>query len=372
MSLKHIKVLHIISDIRRGGRERQLSILASNLNSSIENHILAFHKTESNYLDEYKLNINYCSAKGKFKRFSEIINYIKKNKIDLIHTWGNSETLYAMPAARVCKIPLLNGSIRHGIRKNTFSHLFRSMVLKKSGYILANSYAGIDANRIKFKKNKHFVIYNGIDKKFFVEYNKEKRLHFESENQLPPGSIIFISVANFVPYKDYNTILKSLSEINRDGISFYYIIIGKGPLQEEIEKQINSLGLESKVSIYSDNPDIPALLSISDIMIHSSLGEGCSNAVLEAKAAGLIVAASDRGGTKEIINKWDFLFAYNNREDLVFKIKSAVQLMNNEQNIRNKIQNDARERFSVEMFVNNYQEVVDKILNNFKTAKVQV
>ncbi len=58
MQTPHINILHIISDLRRGGRERQLSILANYSNPNYENHILAFHKTETSYLDEYNLNGN--------------------------------------------------------------------------------------------------------------------------------------------------------------------------------------------------------------------------------------------------------------------------------------------------------------------------
>ena len=69
-------------------------------------------------------------------------------------------------------------------------------------------------------------------------------------------------------------------------------------MEREIKNKIKELKLEQNISIYNNNPNIPELLSIADIMIHSSLGEGCSNAILEAKAAGLNVVASNTGGTK--------------------------------------------------------------------------
>ncbi len=61
-------------------------------------------------------------------------------------------------------------------------------------------------------------------------------------------------------------------------------------------------------------------------MIHSSLGEGCSNAILEANAAGLIFVASNTGGTHEFINEWDFLFEYKNSQDLNKKLNEAIEL----------------------------------------------
>ncbi len=193
-------ILHIISDLRRGGRERQLSLLAYYLNSNYKNHILAFHKTDSSYLNQYDLNVEY-TRKGKINRVVDIWNYIKKNKIDLIHTWGNNETIYALPASKLTSIPLLNGSIGHGIRKNSISHLFRSFVLKKSKYVLANSMAGIKANKIKIDKSRHFTIYNGIEEKFFTCFNIEKRKQLNIEKKLSNDGIVLISIANFVPFK---------------------------------------------------------------------------------------------------------------------------------------------------------------------------
>ncbi len=95
-------------------------------------------------------------------------------------------------------------------------------------------------------------------------------------------------------------------------------------------------------------------------MIHSSLGEGCSNAILEANAAGLIVVASNTGGTHEIINEWDFLFEYKNSQDLNKKLNEAIELNAHNEPVREKIQNTTKNKFSIESFIKNYSNVVEK------------
>jgi glycosyltransferase involved in cell wall biosynthesis len=357
-----LRVLHIISDLRRGGRERQLAILTKYSDTNIENHIIAFHKMQYSFQDEYKLNIIYTKP-GKVSRFIDIYKYVKEKKIDLIQTWGNSETLYSLPASKLACIPLLNGSVRHGIRLNKFSQRFRSLVLRLSKYILANSYAGFKANQIKVNNDKHFVVYNGIEEKFFTGFNPIKRRELNSKYNLSDNSLVFISIANFVPYKDYFTPLKACAKLKSKGTSFHYIIIGKGPLEGEIKDITNKLGLGNNVSIYSDNPDIPSLLSVSDIMIHSSLGEGCSNAILEANAAGLIVVASDTGGTKEIINQWDFLYQFKNADELTLRILDAINLIHNDPLVRQKIKSVTKSKFSIDTLIYNYRIIISKILN---------
>jgi glycosyltransferase involved in cell wall biosynthesis len=356
-----LKILHVISDLRRGGRERQLAVLNSFSNPEIEHHIIAFHTIRINYIEEYNLKINFVS-KNKLKRFRDILSYAKEKKIDLIHTWGNPETIYSLPASLFLGIKLLNGSVRHGIRLNTFSHLFRSYIVRHSKYLVSNSAAGLRANKVKINNLRHFILYNGIEEKFFTSYNHKKRAALLSNYNLPENTVIFISIATFIPFKDYFTPLNALSTLKSEGINFFYIIVGWGRMESEIRNLIEKLNLSDRVQIFNEYPDIPDLLSISEIMIHSSLGEGCSNAILEAKSAGCVVVASDTGGTREIIGSRDLLFEYRNEEDLTSKIKTAIQAYNSDPRIREKIQEETREKFSVDNYYKNYIEIVKRII----------
>jgi glycosyltransferase involved in cell wall biosynthesis len=129
-------------------------------------------------------------------------------------------------------------------------------------------------------------------------------------------------------------------------------------MKDEISDYIKKCGIENNVSIFSDKPDIPRLLSISDIFVHSSLGEGCSNAILEAKAAGLRVVASNTGGTKEIVDSYDYLYEYKNDEDLKSKLVHALNLKKDKA-IQEIIQNNSKEKFSVDSLLNSYNNILD-------------
>ncbi len=358
-----IKLLHIISDFRRGGRERQLAVLVNFSNAKIKHVIATLNDVSDSYIDEYGLEQPKKLGVGKIERIRNLVKLIKENKIDLIHSWGNSEMLYSIPASLLLGVPILNGSIRHGIRKNNFGQLFRSFVLQHSKFVLGNSIAGFAANKIKINNKRHFVLYNGIEDKFFITADTTKKKEFLQKKNLGSDAIIFISIANFMPYKDYFTIIKSLNIfLKNESKNFHYIIIGKGKMEDEIKAYIKDMNLEGLVSIYNKNPNIPELLSISDIMIHSSLGEGCSNAILEAKAAGLRVIASNTGGTKEILNSEDLLFEYKNTDDLVNKIKVTVKSLKENANNKTEIQKRIKERFSVNNMQQKYYEIIKSIL----------
>ena len=55
---------------------------------------------------------------------------IKNYQPDLIHTWDDMSTIYALPIALYFKIPLINGSIRDAPK--TISFNAKRYLLKKS------------------------------------------------------------------------------------------------------------------------------------------------------------------------------------------------------------------------------------------------
>ena len=66
-----IKIIHIISSLSRGGRERQLATLVSNTNQQqYQTKIIYFNKKTSSYIDEYGLQESAIQIiqKGKCSR----------------------------------------------------------------------------------------------------------------------------------------------------------------------------------------------------------------------------------------------------------------------------------------------------------------
>src|SRR5690606_7694998 len=263
----------------------------------LEHHVITFHSTKFNYLDEYNIKNIYLVNGKKINRLKEIYRLLKTGDFDIIHTWGNSETIYSYLPGLLTGTPLLNGSIRHGIVSRKFSQYFRMFILNLSKNVLANSMAGLKANKLK----NGFVLYNGIEEKFYNTNPDSKtaiRAKLFSSNIKVP---VLISVANLVPYKDYFSILSALKLINEDKLDFFYVILGSGPLKELIQEKINEYKLDEKIKLVGNTTNVNEYLNSADIFIHSSKGEGCSNAILEAMAAGLPVIASDTGGTSEIV-----------------------------------------------------------------------
>jgi glycosyltransferase involved in cell wall biosynthesis len=78
-------------------------------------------------------------------------------------------------------------------------------------------------------------------------------------------------------------------------------IIGDGPLRDRLRARISRLGLERVVQLPGERADVRSWLCASDIFVLPSLWEGLPNALLEAMALGLPVAASRVDGVSEAV-----------------------------------------------------------------------
>jgi glycosyltransferase involved in cell wall biosynthesis len=355
-----VQVIHIISSLRRGGRERQLAGILKSNNTLGNSKAIVFNKSFNSYEPEYDLSskLIYLKSKNALLRFVEIIRILKTEKPAIVWSWGGMEATYALLLSLITPVKHINGSIRHGIVLLNRKQIWRNIILHLSRYIVANSKAGLLANNLK----RGFVLYNGLDDQFLTAL-RPTSLNLRKEYNIRNDAIIFISVANLLPYKDYTTVLQALYTLKVAGISLMYFIIGEGSERQIIEGKIKELNLQKNVILLGRLTNVKAHLINSDIFIHSSRGEGCSNAIIEAMAVGLPVIASDTGGTKEIINDtFGRLFEYKNSVQLSQYLLDLVN--DKEQLIRMGINANkyAINNFSMDIMMRKYTQILKEIV----------
>jgi glycosyltransferase involved in cell wall biosynthesis len=347
----------------RGGRERQLAaIFKHSAERGFVNRILIFNKKDDEYLPEYGISeedVYRLRGKGTWSRLMQIRKIIRDFKPDIVYAWGGFEANFLLLLAPFTKTKIINGSIRHGIVVSNKKHLTRKIGLHLSRHVIANSKAGLKANKL----NRGHVLYNGIEEKFsqkLTEEEKQKLIHSVFENY--KGEPIIIAVANLVPYKDYSTVFRALKNVKDKGILFRYMAIGEGQMRKQLEVEISQLGLEKEVKLVGRTDRVQEYLHAADLFVHSSRGEGCSNAILEAMAAGLPVFASSTGGTPEITGSGNgSLFEYKNEEQLTSALLEHLQhpelLISKGRRSGEMIQ----EHFTVEKMIDNYIAIMNKI-----------
>jgi glycosyltransferase involved in cell wall biosynthesis len=363
-----MKIVFTTDTIQRGGKERQIFILTSKLlESGYEVVIISLKNADNSYAKEYKIPEEYIliiSEKRKLDKLISINRELEKLNPDIVMSWDAQTALYSLIISKKLKFKFINASVQHGIRLKKYSHYIRSIILWLSPYRLGNSRAGLIANNLNPEKRNNFILYNGIEAVFSAKYLNNDIIKFRNElfPELDANRKFFVAVANFVPFKDYFTLLKALAKYKKDGNKFYLIALGDGPMRSLIVKEITRLDLDQEIILKGRVSNVESYLRISDIYLHSSRGEGVSNAILEAMFCGLPVISSNVGGVPEtvLINNGSLLFEYKNVDMLynhLIKSDHLIKTFDSESVI---FQNHLR-KFVVNSMVNNFEKIISSI-----------
>jgi len=124
-------------------------------------------------------------------------------------------------------------------------------------------------------------------------------------NDVPTRSLAhpmrIMAVGSLNPPKAYDTLLRAVALVARQGGECEVHLAGAGPERGRLEQWAVANAIADRVHFAGDIDDIPAWLGAGDVLVHPSRSEGLSNAIVEAQAQGLPVVATAVGGTPEIV-----------------------------------------------------------------------
>jgi glycosyltransferase involved in cell wall biosynthesis len=356
--MSKMSILIICKTFAIGGAEKQALILAKLLTEKKIEVIVVnwcgdiIDTRNLSFINEN--SIRYIGLQGnlirKFRHFCKIAKQEKITTILSYLTLANfiagicklfNRKLLSIGGVRTEKLPLY----KFLFEKLTHNYLNDATIF--NNYSAKNKF-----EKKGFNSEKIFVIHNSINIKAFKQKNK------------PKDEIVIISVSRFVIPKDFHSALYSFKqaiEKNKEK-KIKYRIVGYGPLENEIRLLIRHLNLQNDVDILINPPNIPDILTTSDIYLSTSLFEGLSNSIMEAMSAGLPVVATDVGDNRYLI-----VDSYNGFivpcKD-VSLIAEKLEYLINFEDIRKEYGNNSRlkivNEFSEERLLEDYIKVLSK------------
>lgn len=144
------------------------------------------------------------------------------------------------------------------------------------------------------------LIYNGIEPWSILPGTRAAMRH---ELGLCDDALLIVVVANLIPYKGHEDLLKGLGLVKeRLPTGWRLLCIGRDDgIGLSLQGLAKALGIETNVIWLGPRLDVQNCLAASDIAVSASHEEGFSNAVLESMMAGLPVIATDVGGNPEAV-----------------------------------------------------------------------
>ena len=245
-----------------------------------------------------------------FMAYRTLLKFFKDNKFDVVHTHSSKAGIVGRAAAWKAKIPFVAHTV-HGQAFHPYEKPWKNFIYKTAErwaakrchriYAVAQEMIDQCVEAGIAPESKYMVVYSGMDLESFVDAEPDPELR--KRLAIPDGRKVVGSIARLFPLKGYEYFIPAAKEIASGFDNVHFLIVGDGPMREELERQIRALGLEDKFSFAGlvAPSEIPRYAAIMDVLMHLSLREGLPRSVVQALAAGKPAVGFALDGTPEAI-----------------------------------------------------------------------
>jgi glycosyltransferase involved in cell wall biosynthesis len=354
----------MINSFETGGSERQFVLLAQNLSpEQFQLHLGCilrqgpFAEGFAN-VPEFRLGGNLYGWRSLRARW-RLSRHLRCNRVQIAHAFDFYTNLTLVPAARLAGVPVVIGSHRQlGDLLTPAQFRAQFEAFRWCDAVVCNSIAGADRLAAAgLPRRKLFVIGNALPSEAFIA----------APPALPRTGVLRVGMVARMNarYKNHSGFLRIAARIHQHLRDVEFVLVGDGPLREEIEQEARTLGLGAHVSFLGDRRDIPAVLASLDVAVLTSDSEGLSNVILEAMAAGLPVVAYGVGGNPELVNEQRGALVAAGDEAAFADAVERI-LAGSSSSMRQQLGQDARrfatENFSLDHVRNRYQDLYKTLL----------
>src|SRR5258708_22479400 len=362
-----MKILQICSARQLGGGEKHLADLANGL--ACRGHdVYAAVIPSSPLLAELsavpKQNLTKLPMQNSLNLASglKLARLVRQHEIEIVHAHVARDYPLAALAARRAGAPLV--LTRHVLFPLNRIH---RVTLRRTSRVIAVSQAvaeGLQAQGL-FDPEKVVRIYNGID------IDRFGREAFAGHEESAGKKLRVGMIGHLAPIKGQEDFIRAAGIVCgvRDDVDF--VVAGEdksrsGENRRRLEKLIDELGLNQRVSLPGWVEDVANILPAFDLFVSPSRSEPFGLSIVEAMAAGVPVVATMSEGAGEIIedDQTGRLVSIGDVEALA----SAIGELLSDAKERNRLSDSARravrERFSLERMLEATEEVYRQVLQH--------
>jgi len=203
------------------------------------------------------------------------------------------------------------------------------------------------------------LTYNFVDKR--VYYPRECR---SLRNEYAaPGEKVLMHISNFRPVKRVGDVIDVFARVNAK-LPSRLLLVGEGPELSKIQWQVESLGLEDRVTFLGKQDDVAQVISVADLLLLPSEKESFGLVALEAMACGVPTIGSLAGGIPELVahGTTGFLAPVGDTEQMA---EYAVRLLSDESmyaRFREACLERARTTFCNDRITAEYERIYYRVL----------
>jgi glycosyltransferase involved in cell wall biosynthesis len=254
-----------------------------------------------------RLSIGNGPAPGDLSALLKLAAFARRHGPDLIHAHSSKAGALTrvLPLLGV-KATLLytpHAYYRMHDRRGWKTHFFHLIeaILGHVGWTtsLSPSEAEFAARHLHLPPARLVRIQNGVDPVRFTPAPPAEKTRLRAELGIPPGARVLGTLGRFSAQKDPVTLYRALGLVARDLPDLFFVHLGKGELEPEVEAVVKEYSLADRVRRVPYLPDPLPIYRCLDGFILTSLYEGMSYALLEALALDLPLVLTRAPGVEE-------------------------------------------------------------------------
>ena len=235
----------------------------------------------------------------------QLTRVLRRERVDLIHSYTLDTRNYAHAAALVTGLPLI-----HTSQDTWFGDLFGRLQWLAFNHIPAKIIATSETVRRSLhvgtllRADRVVTIKPGIDLDGFAPRDDSARTR--TDLGIPAGANVVGIVARLSSVKGYGTFFAAAARVAASLPDTIFVVVGGEVLADDdyahcIYTDIERYGLRDRVIMTGFREDIPRLIAAMDVLVSASPRESFGLVLAEAAACARPVVASCSGGAEEIV-----------------------------------------------------------------------
>ena len=373
-----LRVLYLVSTLKRAGPVNQLYNLLSNIDREVIEPLvltLSGEAPESRWTDFQLLNIRLESL-GLSRPIGVILGnrqlklMVDQLKPDLLHSQGlRSDHLVSgfkgkMPIVTTLRnYPQLDYPMTYGFLVGRLMVKQHLKALKRFDCCAGVSEEVTNNAMVQYGLTNMKTVHNGIETSHFYRASTGEKRKLRKKLSLPVNGKLWITTGHLTERKNPLFLIKTWKKNYGVRSNQHLIFIGDGDLKKACQ---NAADAASNIIFVGRTTDVASYLQAGDFYISASRAEGFPNAVLEAMACGLPALLSKIAPHEEVqryVGEGVRLFESDRETGLVEGI--AEMLVSDYECCAESVIGAVNQNFSARIMAANYKDIYLKVSANF-------
>ncbi|ELC8456928.1 glycosyltransferase [Clostridium perfringens] len=301
-----MKILLIMSGINYSGASKMLVWLANKLvdEGNMVNIVTVYEKAKNQEIDS-RIKVSCLDIDLSMNRIirntiqlmnvsRKLINYMKKNKFDVVITFGDTPGIIVLLLKRLLNVKVIVSERADPYTKKSSMDDFRRKLFGLADGIVFQT------------ENAKEYFNNSIKEKSIVIPNPvvNKKIP-EKFNGIRENKIVSVGRLEIVQ-KRQDLLIEAFDMINDNFPEVELFIYGDGENKEELETLVKRKNLLNKVKFPGATDNVYEVIKRAKLFVLTSDFEGIPNALIEAMSVGMPVISTDcsPGGAKMLIDNY--------------------------------------------------------------------